>query len=528
MIASLIKNKKVQVAIFFCCFLALFLLYQYHTILLLRPSSIHQFRQTICLAVTLNYYQHGMHFFRPEVHNLISDGNTNGISYAEFPILYYFNAILWKILGVHEYVARLINILICLVGSFYLFLLIRRILSFSWSLIISLFLFTSPVIAFYTNNFLVDIPALYVCFISIFYFINYYDFHKEKDFYIFILLSLLCMLLKPSAGTFFAAVVGLFVLEKLRIVRFEKQLFTSTLKPILLFILITAITGAWYMYGEYYNDKHGGRYIWGAYPIWRLDSVKIHSILIDFFDWTFAQFFASATNFVLLLILLCVLINYNKINKLYFTLTILLLLGALAHALFWFELWNVHDYYMFVFFLPVVFIFISFGNYLKVNQPSIFDSRKTTILFSVFLLLNIWYCSNNIRMRYGISTMGIPIFSTKQEIGYWNWTYQDYKTHKRALETIEDFNRKLGIKAEDKVVSFPDESICITLYLMNQKGWNGYGNEYRERDDIKEKISLGAKYLFLLDTTLVRNPFIEPYTKKKIGQYMNVGIYDLR
>lgn len=527
MVKNLLKSKNAQIIIFFSCFIALFLLYQYHTILFLRPQSIHQFRQTICTSITLNYYEHGMKFFIPEVHNLFSDAGTSGQSYAEFPIIYYFNAALWKIFGVHEYIPRLINILICLLGSFYLFKLLQRILSFSWALIISLLLFTSPVIAFYANNFLVDIPILYICFISIFYFFNYYEFKKEKDLYIFIFLSLLCMLLKPSGGTFFVAVIGLFILEKFNIVRFEKQIFTGTLIPIILFAVITTITVTWYVCGDYFNSIHGGHYTWGAYPIWRLDEKKIHSILIDFSEGGFLQFFSPATTFVLLFILICVFLSYKKINKLYFTLTILLLLGALAHALFWFELLHVHDYYMFIFFLPVVFIFISIGNYIKVNHPSLFYSMKTNIVFSIFLLINIWYCSHNICMRYGIKTTQTPFMETRAEIGLWNWYSWNYNCTGKAYETIEPYNRKLGIKPDDKVISFPDESLCISLYLMNQKGWNEYGNKYLERDDIKEKISLGAKYLFLSDTTLAKNSFVKPYTQNKIGQYKNVAVYSL-
>ena len=76
MVKNLKKKKNAQIIIFFSCFIALFLLYQYHTILFLRPQSIHQFRQTICTSITLNYYEHGMKFFIPEVHNLFSDAGT--------------------------------------------------------------------------------------------------------------------------------------------------------------------------------------------------------------------------------------------------------------------------------------------------------------------------------------------------------------------------------------------------------------------------------------------------------------------
>ena len=44
----------------------------------------------------------------------------------------------------------------------------------------------------------------------------------------------------------------------------------------------------------------------------------------------------------------------------------------------------------------------------------------------------------------------------------------------------------------------------------------------------KKKIILGAKYLFINDTTLCHEPDLQPYLRKKIGTYKNINVYSLQ
>ena len=125
----------------------------------------------------------------------------------------------------------------------------------------------------------------------------------------------------------------------------------------------------------------------------------------------------------------------------------------------------------------------------------------------------------------------IILTSTKTEIGLWDWFNWDHRAKWEAYETIEPYNKKLGIQPNDLVISLPDPSVGASLYLMNQKGWNEFefrdGN-YLEQDRIADKIKLGAKYLFIADSSLITNQFISPYTKHKLGQYKDIVIFDLR
>jgi hypothetical protein len=470
-----------------------------------------------------------MYFFTPEVHHLFSDGGRSGQSLAELPIIYYINACLWKVFGPHESIARIVNILICLFGAFYLFKLLSGILSPAWAIMISLLLFTSPVIAFYGFGFMVDVPALFLCFISAYYFFRYYESGEAKDIYKFMVLSILIMLLKVTVGIFFLSAASIFIFERSKLLRFPHQLYRKPVRDGLLFVSVLIIIGGWYSYARYFDTLHGGWYtINDIFPIWDLDKKGIIEVIKHFFEISFYQFFFPASTFIFIFLFLGMLVVSRKIEKIYFVMTLLLSFGAFAYAILWFKVWDVHDYYVFLFLLPLVFIFISFGNFLKKHHPTIFHAKKTQLIFFLFLLFNIFYCSNNIRMRYGISATKVPLLTTRAEIEFWSWFDWNYNNTIKPFETIESYNRSLGITPDDPVISLPDQSICITLYLMNQKGWTEFGNHFYEKDDIAEKIRMGAKYLILNDTTHVSNQYINPYTKKKMGQYLNIAIYDLR
>ena len=111
---------------------------------------------------------------------------------------------------------------------------------------------------------------------------------------------------------------------------------------------------------------------------------------------------------------------------------------------------------------------------------------------------------------------------------YYNWLQWDYDNHLKAYETITPYIRSLGIKRSDKVISIPDESINITLYLMDQKGFDDFGfNDLKDGNRIKKFEELGAKYLFLNDSTYTSKNWLKPYLKNKIGSYQNISIYAL-
>ena len=71
------------------------------------PRGVHQWRQTDCASIALNYFQDSPGFFHPQEHNLTGE---NGATVSEFPVLYYLDAQLYRLFGPHELIMRLVNL----------------------------------------------------------------------------------------------------------------------------------------------------------------------------------------------------------------------------------------------------------------------------------------------------------------------------------------------------------------------------------------------------------------------------------
>ena len=182
------------------------------------------------------------------------------------------------------------------------------------------------------------------------------------------------------------------------------------------------------------------------------------------------------------------------------------------YLLLWFFAIRNHDYYVINLLILPIFIFITFIVYLKQYHSKIFKSVYLKIIFLLFLTYNISYCSTQINDRYR---------------GGWKDNWGKAK-HLEAFQTITPYLRSLGIQRSDKVVSIPDYSFNISLYLMDQKGWTSFGDDNNDSTMIAQKIQLRAKYLFISDAGLYKKEYIKLFVKNKIGKHKNVDIYDIR
>ncbi len=170
--------------LFFIGLLGLFFTYSFQDILFLRPQSIHQWRQADCLQIAHNYLTESWNFFSPSIHNYFSDGETSGKTAGVFPLLYFFVAIIWKIFGEHEFIYRIVTLSIFFGGLFALYNLLKKLLQNNfWALTVTFFLFTSPLLVFYSNNFLPNVPAFSFVLIG-WYFFTSSTIHKKQSTYI--------------------------------------------------------------------------------------------------------------------------------------------------------------------------------------------------------------------------------------------------------------------------------------------------------------------------------------------------------
>lgn len=474
-----------------------------------RPQSIHAWRQTDCLSITQNYYQRNYSFWEPEIYNQMSDSDLTGKSAGEFPLLYYTVAQLWKLIGKSEFAYRFIVLAISFIGLFSLFKFSKKILKNDFqALFVGLGLFTSVTYVYYSANFLPNIPAF--AFVIVAWYLIW-KFHT-KDHVKFLWLSMLFfslgMLLKVSAGISFVALLGWDIIELL-IKKEKRTLFKRPLQQLIPFIVVIAVVLAWYIYAGYYNRLHQGRYTFNdVWPIWRITDKKIWDIIHRANLLTRPAFFHISMLYVIGAMWVYLLATFKKRSMFLNYLLVMIPFGSVLYALLWFQALDVHDYYWIDFYINVILVWILF--FKTIGAYKWFNTWIVNLVIIGFLLFNMVECNRLLNSRYT------------------GWKNRTYNEHLRAVGELEPVLLKLGIGIDDKVISIPDRSINISLYLMNRRGYCNYNSRFDKPGAFQQRIDQGAKYLIVNNTLVLNDSLVRPFIKYPILTYKNVKIFDLR
>ncbi len=503
-------SPKISSFLFIAVFTVLFFIYGFDDILLLRPQSVHQWRQCDCLAFTQTYYKDKNGFFEPKVLYL-GDDNT-GKTATEFPIIYYTIAQIWKIFGKHEYIYRAFVLLLSFIGLFSLFKMSEDILEDSYlALWISFILFSSPMLVYYANNFLMNVPAFSIALVALYYFYLFYKFSDNKYLYISTILYTLSGLIKIPALTSFVAILGLLVFEQLKFIKSDKKIFFDLKRQLPALLLVILLVSLWYYYAAHYNAQHNsGMFLIGILPIWLDDIARLKHILqniqllwIDSYQGISIQITA-----VIMFLLIILLKKYN--NKHLWWINLFLFIGFIGFIILWFDVFDNHDYYLINQLIFMISIFVSFFFSLKKYNLKIFNHAAFRLVLFILLIFNIIHCKNVIKLRYN------------------GWPNQHHLTVVKPLETITPYLRSIGITDKDTVLFIQDPSLNISLYLMEQKGYTNFAAKIENVDFIKEKINSGAKYLFVNDPNYLNKDYLKPFLKNRVGAYENIMIYKVK
>lgn len=526
MVSNFLK-KYYRSFVFLIFLLLLSFLYNYHHILSFRPYSIHQWRQCDCLSITMNYFKEHRGFFQPAIYWL---GDKEGKTVSECPLIYYSVAQLWKLFGFHEFIFRMINILIVFTGLFCLFQMILFFIKNTlWSLVLTFLVFTSPILIFYTNNFTSDAPSFGFALIATFFIAKGYYQQKKNYYYWSFLFFLLAGLIKISSLIIFIAIFT---------VHLYSILFTKIRKPswvykwynLLPYFIVIILISSWYRFAIHYNKENiSGIFLTNIYPIWKVDSLIRHNIWDSLTLNLLPEYFNIAGLYFTLLIFISNFFFFKKINKLLFFVNILVFVGVILYMLLFYQAFTVHDYYLINLLIILPVTYLTFFEMLKRNYPRILNMKIVNVIFCLLFVFLIYKSAVINRMKYSVKDIFVKTnFAVNHyTIDYWAWYHNDYLTHYKAFETITPYLRSIGIKPNQRVLSLPDNSPNITLYLMDQKGYSGYGfNElpidkklvYCQKNDIR--------YL-IIDSTLNKKEYLQPFLNHRIGRYKNIDIYDL-
>ncbi len=532
---SISYQPKYSKYVFWVSVLLLTYLYGYHHTVFYPPQSIHQYRQCDCLSIAQNYYRGDMNFFKPELHNQMSQGGKNGYAAGEFPLIYYSVAVLWKIFGYHEFIFRLVEILIVLAGLFSLFRIFEDVFKDSvWALILSLLLFTSPILVFYSSNFLTNMPAFGFALIGWYFFHRFSKKSKQGLLYLSIAFFLLAGLLKVSAAISLVLLFCLLLTEMLGILKLKRgqRLFNRPIVQIIPFLLAFLLIFCWYWYASWFNNIYGGGFTFNSvWPIWKMSAEQIQVVWKGFMESMIQQIFDVKllwlTGFMFVMVV--VLTFMKKIPLAHFIALLILIFGTFLYSLFWFNAFGNHDYYLIDLLMPVIAVWLLFFLGLRQLWEKGFQHIGVKFLFMLILGYNVLYCRNNMQMRYWMFVDRPERFVSQFEVGGWAWIHDSYVKRMEAFTTLPYYFEAIGVKPEDKIISLPDESINVSLVLMNHKGWTSYGlGEKTQGERIKKLMQHDAKYLLISDSAAYNDESIRPYLSSYIGSYQNIDIYDLR
>ena len=390
-------NPKLYKWIFISSLIALAFYYHFAEIIFLRPAGIHIWRQCECLSITMNYFYNSMNFFQPAIHNQISDGGTSGLSAGEFPLLYYFIAILWKVFGHHEYIYRLVVLIIAFIGLYCLYRTLEDILKDSfWAIFLTLLLYTSPIAVFYSINFITNIPAFSFVLIGWHFFYRFYKSSRNHLLWLALFFFMIAGLLKISSAISFLLILFIYISDTIRLIKYKpgQRIFTKPLRQFMPFLLFIIVVAVWYIYAIHFNNIHGGNYTTNSiFPIWAMqydEIIKVWDALISFL---IKQIFSIPLLILsgVMFFAVIVLSFFKKVQTQAIIVLMVLFMGTAAYFLLWYSLFDIHDYYLIELLPLFVFTFAIFFHYLKFHLFTIFNHIIFRLLIVVFLIYNAKY-----------------------------------------------------------------------------------------------------------------------------------------
>lgn len=282
---------------------------------------------------------------------------------------------------------------------------------------------------------------------------------------------------------------------------------------------------AWYAYAISYNRSSNGVFLIDTLPIWRMDE-KIFDTARSLYYIQLNMYFSKGVLIGFLMAGLWMLLNFRSLNW-YLNISLVISIACTTgFILLFFQVFDVHDYYLINTMICPVVLLGCLGYHLK-NRFKTGANRKWAIMAIFITTLNVLYCASHVRLRNIEDDWFTRItpFISNDEKKLSDWLFFHYRETDQAFETVTPYLRKLGIQRTDKVVSISDPSFNITLYLMDQKGFTLTKDELLNHPEkLEDDLNAGAKYMMVNDTSLARTLLQSGGDLTRLGSYKNVTV----
>ena len=504
------KEKALALFMFMGLVVGMFFALNMQDYLFLRPQGRHQFRQTDCTSFALMYAHHENGLLDAELHQLMSDGGTTGKTAGELPLLYFVVGKLWKLTGQQEWLFRVINFFIFTLGLFALYnITLTETRSYTSSLLLVAMLFTVPIFLFYAPNFLQNTTAFSLVLMGWYYVHRFYKSNAWLHGIMATVFFTLAPLLKITALISVLALLGVLLMARFWPTKAGNLQLTKrqTLLALLGGVFSIGSTAGWYVYAKNYVADHGGWYTHNAiWPIWNMDMGYIKETLHWVFSVWVEHYFSTAGYLFLALSVLIIFIYRKQMPQFLWWLMGIVLLGNVIYLLLWFNALHDHDYYLINLYTLPVLLWFSALYMLKENVIKSVPSEIIGLCVSIVLVYaSIHYGKFNLWYRYA---------------GWMN----DNGTNRYAsfFDVTPYLREELAIDKDVPVLTYPDPSFSITLYLADQRGWPIRDNW--PIDSIAKRINLGARYILVNDSAFYDKKGLEAFNLEPVGHHRNIDV----
>ncbi|MGH7245393.1 MAG: ArnT family glycosyltransferase [Candidatus Levyibacteriota bacterium] len=425
----------------------------------------HSWRQADTSAVSRNFILHGFDLLHPTYDDIsnVQTGfdNPKGYRFVEFPIYNFFQAGLYKIIGVLtlEEWGRLVSIITSVFGSLFLYLLVKKKTNTLTAFFVLIFYAFIPYNIYYSRTILPD-TSMMAAFLGGLYFLDLWlDAYRKKEYpNIFYLLSLIIALLLTAMSfllkgytlfyglTFLALVFSVFKFSILK----KWELWIFMIFSILPFVLWRKYilqfpegvpANAWLFNGNGIRFRPSF-FRWIFYErITKLIAGYVGSLFVVF---GIAQIFKEKKNILFFLS---------------FPVSALIYLSVIATG-------NVqHDYYQIVI-MPAVAIVMGFGAVWVVGFLKKYMKQKFAFcVISILILLSFFFAWQQVKDYFNINNRSIVIAG-------------------QAVDMLTPKNAKIVA---------PYNGDTSFLYQTKRKGWPAF------EKPLPDLIQLGADYLVLVN-----------------------------
>lgn len=168
-------------------------------------------RQSDVAAIARNYFENGFHFAHPQIDWA---GNEPGFVGTEFPLLPFIAALLYKVVGLHEWIGRLLTIVIFAGSLPFVFFLVRDFFGEIAAALALIFYSFAPLSIAASRAFIPDMTSLSCALAGFYFFSRWLELRpgaraRHRYFMAGAVLLALALLLKPTTGIIAAPMLAL-------------------------------------------------------------------------------------------------------------------------------------------------------------------------------------------------------------------------------------------------------------------------------------------------------------------------------